>query len=103
VVVVLNAKTIRARCHMVERLGGLVVLIASAAGLIGIQSLELPGFVTVILVVCVVSISMGSIVVLFSEEPLFLKGGKANKVIKHDKGIKATALFPRPGGGPRKS
>lgn len=88
---------------MVEKLGGLVVLIASAAGLIGIQRLELPGVVTVILVVCAVMISMGSIVVMFSEEPMFLVRTKANKVSKHDRCIEATALLPGPGVGHSKS
>jgi hypothetical protein len=57
---------------MLERLGGLAVLIASAAGLIGIEALELPGVFTFILVVGTVMIFMGGIVVLFAEKPLFL-------------------------------
>jgi hypothetical protein len=79
---------------MLERLGGLVVVIASAAGLIGIRISELPGVVTAILVICVVTIFMGGVVVLFAEESLFLKGAKANKVINHDKDINAAASMP---------
>ena len=88
---------------MLERLGGLAVLFASAAGLIGIQTLELPGVVTAILVVCVVAIFMGGVVVLFAEEPLFLARAKANKVSRHDRNIEATALLPGPEVGHSKS
>jgi hypothetical protein len=75
---------------MLEKLGGLVVVIASAASMIGIKMLELPGVVTFVLVLCAVMLCMGGIVVLFAEEPVFFVRYSARKAVRHGKASETT-------------
>lgn len=75
---------------MLEKLGGLAVVIASAASMIGIKMLELPGVVTFVLVLGAVMLCMGGIVVLFAEESVFFVHYRARKAVRHGEASETT-------------
>ncbi len=56
---------------MLEKLGGVVAMVASMAAMAGLSRLNLPIFINIPLVFVCVMIYLGGVVFLFSEGPIF--------------------------------
>jgi hypothetical protein len=76
---------------MLEKLGAVVVIVASFVGLYGIKMLNLPIFITIPLVFAGVIICLVGIVFLFSEGPIFTATRQVKTAPQVGKALKETA------------
>ena len=76
---------------MLEKLGGVVAMVASMAAMAGLSRLNLPVFINIPLVFVGVMIYLGGVVFLFSEGPIFTSAHRVKTAPRAGKTMKETA------------
>jgi len=76
---------------MLEKLGGVVAIVASMAAMAGLSRLNLPIFINIPLVFVCVMIYLGGVVFLFSEGPIFTSARRVKMAPQVGKTLQETA------------